>query len=271
MSAAAAQKKKAYHKRKNEFRKARLAEGLVFGAASGYAPAASSCAPSVAGPAKEEEDEEEGIDLDEEILWAARMKTHGPYTATFLNLGSGSADAPHKLTFSLCALGCFATPAIGMAAILTVANKMTDEQAKEWAEREESTGQVPCLHAPDANRGAHHVDRYGGCGRVGVSQKAADEQRKWWEDANIERGGWRVEMSVHDKLMVREEHCERFHGKLTRHGPFVTQARDKAGRTKGEMGFEICSGCWPDAQAGCNAFLGFYEAVMNKGGQNPRR
>lgn len=77
-----------------------------------------------------------------------------------------------------------------------------------------------------------------------------------------------IEMSVHDKLMMREEHCERFHGKMPRHGPFVTQARDKMGRTKGEMGFDICSGCWPNAQDGCNAFFAFHEAVMKKGGQN---
>lgn len=97
-----------------------------------------------------------------------------------------------QLTFSLCALGCFATPAIGMAAILTVANKLTDEQAKEWAEKEESTGQVPSLHAPGTNRGAHEVDRYGGCVRVGVSQKADDAQRKLWEDADIEAEVWKV-------------------------------------------------------------------------------
>ena len=91
---------------------------------------------------------------------------------------------------------------------------------------------MPSLHAPGTNRGAHEVDRYGRCVRVGVSQKADDAQRKLWEDADIEAEVWKVEMSVHDKLMVREEHCERFHGKVLRHGPFVTQARDKTVRTK---------------------------------------
>lgn len=104
-----------------------------------------------------------------------------------------------------------------------------------------------------------------------MSQKADDAQTKLWEDATMTAELWTVEMSVHDKLMWRGEHCEMFHKDVMRygrHGPFVTQTRDKLGRTKGEMGFEICSGCWPDAQAGCDAFLAFHEGVMKKGSQN---
>ena len=214
-------------------------------AASGASSAAIPRANSVAGDEGPLAGEGEEIDLDEDILSAARMKMHGPYTATFVGSGSVGASGPAspspKLTFSLCALGCFATPMIGITAILTVANRLTDEQVKEWAERAENTGQVPCLHVPGTNRGAHSVDRYGGCSRIGVSQKADDAQRKLWENATMTAERWTVEMSVHDKLMVKEEHCQRFHGKMPRHGPFMTQARDKSCRTKGEMGFEICS------------------------------
>lgn len=145
--------------------------GLASGETSSKASAAFSPAPSIAGDDGKAEEE---IDLDKEVLWAARMKMHGPYTAT--------SSAGQKLTFSLCALRCFATPAIGMAAILTVANKLTDEQVKEWAGREESGGQVPSLHAPRTSRGAHNVDRYVGCS---ASQKADDAQRKLWEDATM--------------------------------------------------------------------------------------